>query len=530
MENKLNAYEGKRPYVFISYSHEDKAIVFPVLERLQNEYKYRFWYDSGIHSGDNWSDKITREIEDSTAFVVFLSPHSIHSRHCGSEIAIAFGNERIKIIPIWITPSVNLPSNLNYYLSFTQHALSKSEVAPTIDEIVEELNKAIPDSARDVSMIENGVLLNVEDDIHDLILKSEITAIADSACKAKVLLNNVVLNKELVDIGNEAFRSCTSLRSILIPKNVRHLGDSAFRDCTNLKDLVIEDDIEIGERAFENCVNLKHVKLPSDLKEIYSGVFNSCKSLETIKLPKYLIAIGDNAFASCHSLKSIQIPSSVSRIDDASFSDCCSLTEIVIPEGVYKVGKNVFKDCTRLKSVEIPASLVKIDAGTFRGCISLEKISVNSKNKHYKIMDGVMFNKNKSKLVCFPNKLEIEKYEIPDSVCDIEDWSFANCVNLKEIIIPDSVQRIGEGAFFHCENLEKVVIPYSVDCIDDTAFRGCKKLKEVYIQSKTIKDLGWGIFYGCSKDLVVHYCSDIVKKYCVGQFFESKYFEFDDEE
>ena len=101
--------------------------------------------------------------------------------------------------------------------------------------------------------------------------------------------------------------------------------------------------------------------------------------------------------------------------------------------------------------------------------------------------------------------------------------------NLKSIIIPDSVQRIGEGAFFHCENLEKIVIPYSVEAIDDTAFRGCVNLKEVYIESKTIKDLGWGIFYGCSDDLVVYYCSDIVKKYCKNQIFKSQPFNLDEE-
>lgn len=524
---KISAYEGKRPYAFVSYSHLDEDIVFPVIEKLQTEYKYRLWFDSGIHSGENWSEKLTSEIEESTAFIVFLSPNSIQSRHCGSEIAIAFGINNIKIIPIWITKSIPLPSNLNYYLSFTQHALENSEDTPALDQIVAELNKSIPDSTRDVSKIENGILTNVEDDIHDLIVKNDITQIGDSACKQKIYLNTLILNKELFSIGNEAFRGCTSLKKVFIPKNVRRLGDSAFRDCVNLEHLVIENDIEIGERAFENCVKLKEVTLPSDLREIYSGVFNSCKSLEHIKLPSGLISIGDNAFAACDKLSEIDIPSSVTRLDDACFSGCTAIKTITLPEGVFKVGKNVFKDCTQLEHISIPSSVVKIDTGSFRGCPALRDIEVNKKNKHYKTMDGVMFNKNKSKLVCFANKLPFESYEIPDSVCDIEDWAFANCVNLKEVIIPDSVQRIGEGAFFHCESLESIVIPYSVDCIDDTAFRGCRNLKHVYIESKTIKDLGWGIFYGCSPELVVHYCSDIVREYCVGQFFQSEYFEFD---
>ena len=71
------------------------------------------------------------------------------------------------------------------------------------------------------------------------------------------------------------------------------------------------------------------------------------------------------------------------------------------------------------------------------------------------------------------------------------------------------------------DDIEKIVIPYSVETIDDTAFRGCSNLKEVYIESETIQDLGWEIFYGYNENLVVYYCSEIVKKYCENQIFKS---------
>ena len=521
-------YEGTRPYVFVSYAHADGEKIFPVFQKLISEYSYRLWYDSGLHSGDDWSQKLTSKIENATAFVVFLSPNSITSRHVISEISIAFAHENIKVIPIWLTKPVKLPTNLTYYLSFTQHAFANAKNDPTVDEMVFELDRVIPDSTRDISKIENGVLCSCEDGIHDLILPEEVTEISDGVCKNKKYLNTVVFTGNLRKIGKEAFRNCTALKNITIPRGVKYLGDSAFRDCVGIEELVIENEIELGERAFENCRQLKNVKLPSDLKEIYSGLFNSCKSLTHISLPNELVAIGDNAFGSCDRLEELNIPMSVARIDDSAFVGCSSLRQIDIPEGVYKIGKNVFKDCIGLKSINISANLVKIDTGSLRGCISLESIQVNPRNKYYKSYEGVLFNKNKSKLICYPPVKNNEVYEIPDSVSEIDDWAFSDCRNLKEVIIPDSVQRIGEGAFFHCEQLEKVVIPYSVDSIDDTAFRGCSNLKEVYIQSKTIKDLGWGIFYGCSNDLVVYYCSDIVKKYCQNQIFKSEEFKCDE--
>ncbi len=530
MSNNMVPYEGYRPYVFVSYAHADIDVVMPVLEKMSVEDSYRIWYDSGIHSGDDWSEKLTAKIRNSTAFIVFLSANSVSSRHVISEVSIAFENEKIKVIPIWITPATDLPPNLKYYLSFTQHAFAKNTAPPTLEEIVAELEKSLPDSTRNIAKIENGVLLSCEDSIHDLILDDNILELADGVCSNKKYLSKVSINKKLVRIGNEAFRNCTQLTEIKIPKNVRFLGDNAFRDCVNLKDLYIENEIELGERAFENCRNLSKVTLPKDLKEIYSGLFNSCKSLTEIKLPASLIAIGDNAFGNCDSLKSIVIPNSVARIDDSSFVGCSSLSEVHIPESVFRMGKNVFKDCTSLKTITLPSNLTKIEAGSFRGCTSLKTIEISNKNKHYKIFEGVMFNKNKSILFAYPPVKENETYEIPDSVSEISDWAFANCNNLKSVIIPDSVQKIGEGAFFRCENLERIIIPYSVDVIEDTAFRGCENLKEVYIESKTIKELGWGIFYGCSHDLTVYYCSEMVKRYCKNQVFKSEPFAIEEDD
>ena len=511
---KTIPYEGNRPYVFVSYSHADADIVNETIDILHDKYNYRIWFDNGIHSGENWSKKIVKQIQNCSTFVVFLSPNAVKSRNVGSEISIAFNNNSAKLIPIWITEKCPLDDGTEYYLSGTQRALESVPGVHSAELMATELDSSIPDSLRDAYNVENGVLVNTEDNIHDLILDPSITEIADSACKERLNLKLVQFSDKLEFIGNEVFRGCSSISELFIPRNVKHIGDSCFRDCVGLRKLRIQEEIEIGERAFENCRELSEIILPNDLAEIYSGVFNSCHSLTEITLPSSLFAIGDNAFASCTHLKRVILPNGVSRIDDAVFSGCIRLQSVVIPESVTKIGKNVFKDCTSLTKVNIPAGLRKIDSGCFRGCTNLSSITVNPKNKKYKSMDGIMFSKNKSVLVCYPANIEQEEYEIPDSVSIIEDWSFANCTKLKRIIIPDSVETIGEGAFINCTNLEEIVIPYSVDSINDTAFRGCKNLKKVYIESKTLKDFGWGVFYRCSRDLTVYYCSDIVKEYC----------------
>lgn len=506
----LTPYEGKRPFVFISYSHKDPVVLETV--KLLQQHKYRVWYDNGIHSGESWGETITRRIQTCTAFVVFLSPNSVMSRNVQSEVSMAFRRNEISFIPIWISAPCD-PGTMGYFLSATQVAFEDKPGNHTAEELYKELDIVIPDSLRDSANVVDGVLVDTEDNIHDLILDETITAIGDAACKARINLRKVTIPHTITSIGQEGFRGCSALTEITIPEEVLHIGDSCFRDCVSLEKLVIKGDIEIGERAFENCGSLTEIDLPDNLAEIYNGVFNSCKKLTSIVLPKNLIAIGDSAFSSCDSLREITIPENVTRIDDQVFSGCINLKNVYISESVSRIGKNVFKDCISLKSFRLPQSVKKMDAGCFRGCTSLEEIIVDPKNRYFKSMNGIMFNKNKSNLFCYPTCIKDEEYEIPDSVRIIEDWAFADAKNLKRVIIPDSVERIGEGAFFHCENLEEVIIPYSVDTIQDTAFRGCLNLKRVYIAAKSFKDLGWGIFYGC-KNITVYCDSAEVEKYC----------------
>ena len=54
-------YSGVEKYTFISYSHLDKDIVFPILEKLEG-WSIRFWFDKGIEFGEDWASKISKLI------------------------------------------------------------------------------------------------------------------------------------------------------------------------------------------------------------------------------------------------------------------------------------------------------------------------------------------------------------------------------------------------------------------------------------------------------------------------------------
>ena len=70
-------YEGKKPYIFISYAHKDSHRVFPILEELDRR-GYRVWYDDGIAPGSEWPEDIATHLDGCAVFLAFVSNNSIH--------------------------------------------------------------------------------------------------------------------------------------------------------------------------------------------------------------------------------------------------------------------------------------------------------------------------------------------------------------------------------------------------------------------------------------------------------------------
>ncbi|MBQ8689379.1 MAG: leucine-rich repeat protein [Clostridia bacterium] len=510
----LVSYEGSEPYIFISYSHADTDEVYSFLKYIERE-KFRFWYDDTMEIGEDFREELRTKIEGCSAFLLFISKASMNSKYCGMEIITAYKNNK-KIYPIYLDENVEIPPAFKMILENIQHV--KGYSSSGMEKYVQKLITGLPIETMRSLEVEGDVLVKCKDGSDAITIPGGVRVIGESAFKNCERLVRVNFGEEVEVIRREAFRGCKSIEEIHLPKNVRFVGDSTFRDCISLKKLVIDNkDIEIGERAFENCALLSEVSLRNEMKEIYGGVFNSCKSLAHIDLPEMLTILGESCFADCIALKEVKIPSKVTKIDDIAFNGCIELENVILPENLLKIGKSTFKDCSSLKSIHIPASLLSIGSGPFRGCTNLESIEVDPKNRAFKSVDNVLFNKNKSILVSYPPKLPAEEYSIPDSVVTISDWAFCGCTNLKRIEIPDSVSEIGEGAFYMCENLEELIIPDSVVKIDDIAFRGCVSLKRI-VMPDSVREFGWGLFNGDGK-LTVE-CSDDspAAKYC-----ETKY-------
>ena len=106
---------------------------------------------------------------------------------------------------------------------------------------------------------------------------------------------------------------------------------------------------------------------------------------------------------------------------------------------------------------------------------------MDKSNQEYSSEDGILFDKDKKELICYPAEKKEKEYNIPSSVTSIGTYAFGNCTNLTRIEIPSSVTSIGGGAFDNCTSLTRIEIPSSVTSIGTYAFSWCVSLNSINV-------------------------------------------------
>ena len=249
-------------------------------------------------------------------------------------------------------------------------------------------------------------------------------------------------------IGEGAFSALSSLTSIMLPDGVTTIGNSAFSNCTGLTSIVLPDGVTtIGERAFSGCTSLTSITIPDGVTTIGERAFAECYVLTSITLPDSVTAIGNDAFHLCFSLTSITLPDSVTAIGERAFSDCYSLTSIMLPDGVTAIGAN-----------------------PFARCVNLMDIIVSPDHPTLATIDGVLFDKEEKKLICYPCAYTNSSYAVPQGIRAIGDYAFNYCSSLTGITLPDSVTSIGDRAFDYCSSLTSITVSR-----DSYAAQWCKE-------------------------------------------------------
>jgi len=382
-----------------------------------------------------------------------------------------------------------------------------------------------------------------------------VTAIGDWAFFYCTGLTSVTIPNSVTSIGKHAFRECIGLTNITVPNSVTSIGAFAFGWCSGLIAINVDSEnksyisidgvlfnknltaiiqypagkpgttfsipssvTSIGGGAFYGCTGLTSVIIPNLVTSIGYGAFSRCIGLASVTIPNLVTSIGDEAFSWCSGLTSVTIPNSVTSIGYGAFYECDGLTSATIGSSVTSIGDWAFRYCSGLTSMTIPNSVTSIGDYAFHGCTGLVAINVDTGNKSYISIDGVLYNKNLTDIIQYPAGKPGTTFSIPSSVTSIGGGAFSWCPGLTSVTIPNSVTSIGDEAFNGCPGLTSITLPNSVTSIGDDAFSWCIGLGSITLPNSVIA-IGDFAFAECPLRSV--YCSWNVPLECGNYLFST---------
>ncbi len=157
---------------------------------------------------------------------------------------------------------------------------------------------------------------------------------------------------------------------------------------------------------------------------------------------------------------------------------------------VVSVGAYALNCDEKVKVINIGAEVENVDPKAFYSCWALQQIEVDENNPNYCDIDGVLYNKNKTTIICRPcdhdtylaEKFGFAKYDnngyriepVP------EDANYEQYVNdVLTFVVPSSVDTIGQLCFNYA-NMKTVYIPEGVKTIETLGFFEIPLLENVY--------------------------------------------------
>lgn len=170
---------------------------------------------------------------------------------------------------------------------------------------------------------------------------------------------------------------------------------------------------------------------------------------------------------------------------ETNFTIAKDMSRPVVSVGAYTL------NCDGVvEEIYIGPGVTDVDPKAFYSCWALRSIEVDENNPNYCDIDGVLYSKDKTRLICVPcdhDTYRAEKYghaEYDENGARIEPEETAeNFEQYKKdvltYVVPSSVTVIGELAFNYA-NMTDVYLPEGLEIIETLGFFEIPRLKDIY--------------------------------------------------
>ena len=201
--------------------------------------------------------------------------------------------------------------------------------------------------------------------------------------------------------------------------------------------------------------------------------------------------------------KKVEVPEGVTELAPCLFWDNQIIEEVILPESLINISGDTFYNSANLKKVNIPKNVKFMGNNPFAGC---PNIVVTNESPYFNLVDGVLYNKDFTRLIYYPISKTNERYEIKEG-CRI----------------------LGKHSFYLCDNIKEVVIPSSIIKLENNPFSGCTKINLInkseyyHIDDSVIYDKDYSSVIGCLNSIDTD-CLVLkeVKRICRNSFWNCK--------
>ena len=459
-----------QPYYFISFSPRDAERISAVCREM-NKRGVPVWYDKGSLSGEEREKQISAKIKNCHEVIAFITSDLMADVNPSVRNEFETANKlhkRVHVVMLDAVPFDKVNDDFKgWFLDIEALQCIVPPSAGSPGQIVDTMDRQIglvKLSGGNISGSQLSILNKFRYRCSKASPKLVISCCLAAALLAAAVVFALILSPKYDDPSDYSYEIYGDYAVITGFSNEERI---TARIPGKISGKPVR---KIGDGAFMSSQKLTRVFLPGSVRQIGEGAFKSCANLTTVEIPDSVTYIGDYSFSGCQKLRQATIPGSVTAIGAGAFQACFSLTGIDIPCSVAIIGDDAFSFCSSLEAVAIPHSAVSLGNNVFSNCMALNRIEVSSDNTHYSSVDGVLFDKDGKRLICFPAGKTDGFYDIPDSVEEIGSGAFMYCTGLHSVVIPDSVLMIRKQAFSYSGLTGRIDIPSSVILIESDSF------------------------------------------------------------
>lgn len=320
----------------------------------------------------------------------------------------------------------------------------------------------------DMEIFPTDLYTTFSDDIKTITITDKIKAVQGDTTFYNLQKINLVgnlsqlLSIDYTDYGNDSLSQNANnpvdyyingklLEELVIPEDIESMS-SVLIGCGSVKKITcLNPNMTLARGAFSYCVNLEHVVLPENLTD-YKGYCERCPRLKELILPDGVVSLPSMSLYGMHDLIHIHLGAATEYKDKCNWADR--------PE-------------------------------------NLLYFTVSSENPYYAVDEqGILYNKDYTKLIQYPVGKTDKIYETPSTVKIIGDYALAGAANLRKIVFGDAVTTLGAKCCDSCSNLLQVVLGKNIGTssfpsnnnsgISYGVFGNCHKLVEAYVLNSSL--------------------------------------------